>query len=85
MSDAIYVFNGKDITMNVCMQIRAVIDVLQDRLGIDFIEAIDRFYTLKTYLTLQQVENGLWAETQEYIADRFMEESDGNPQKVKPV
>lgn len=85
MSDAIYVFNGKDITMNVCIQIRAVIDVLQDRLGIDFIEAIDRFYTLKTYLTLQQVENGLWAETPEYIADRFMEESDGNPQKVKPV
>lgn len=31
MSDAIYVFNGKDIIMNVCIQIRAVIDVLQDR------------------------------------------------------
>lgn len=77
MSEAIYVFNGKDITMNVCIQIRAVIDVLQDRLGIDFIEAIDRFYTSKTYLTLQQVENGLWAESPEYIADRFMEEADG--------
>lgn len=44
---------------------------------IDFIEAIDRFYTSKTYLTLQQVENGLWAESPEYIADRFMEEADG--------
>lgn len=42
---------------------------------IDFIEAIDRFYTSKTYLTLQQVENGLWAESPEYIADRFMEET----------
>lgn len=27
MSDVIYTFNGKDITMNVCFQIRAVVDI----------------------------------------------------------
>lgn len=72
MSDVIYTFNGKDITMNVCIQIRAVVDVLQERLGIDFVEAIDRFYNSDTYATLQNTQNGLWAE---YIADRFMEEN----------
>lgn len=74
MSDVIYTFNGKDITMNVCIQIRAVLDILQEKMKIDFIEAIDRFYTSETYSILQNTENGLWAESPEYIADRFFEE-----------
>ncbi|OPJ63176.1 hypothetical protein [Clostridium oryzae] len=78
MSDVIYTFNGKDITMNVCIQIRAVIDVLQERLNIDFVEAIDQFYNSETYSTLQNTENGLWAESPEYIADRFFEETSVN-------
>lgn len=36
MSDIIYTFNGKDITMNVCIQIRAVVDIMQEQLGIDY-------------------------------------------------
>ena len=74
MSDVIYTFNGKDITMNVCIQIRAVLDILQEQLRIDFVEAVDRFYISETYLTLQNTENGLWAESPEYIADRYFEE-----------
>lgn len=74
MSDVIYTFNGKDITMNVCIQIRAVLDVLQEHMKIDFIEAVDQFYTSETYVTLQNTENGLWAESPEYIADKFFEE-----------
>ena len=73
--DEIYVFNGKNITMNVCIQIRAVLDVLQERLNISFWEALDMFYKSDTYETLRNVENGFWAESAEYIADRFMEES----------
>ena len=38
MSDIIYTFNGKDITMNGCIQIRAVVDIMQEQLGIDFEE-----------------------------------------------
>ena len=75
MSDVIYTFNGKDITMNMCIQIRAVVDVLQERLMIDFVEAVDRFYQSDTYATLRNTENGLWAESAEYIADRYMEET----------
>ncbi len=74
MNDVIYVFNGKDITMNVCIQIRAVVDVIQERQNIDFVEAVDRFYNSGTYEILRNVENGLWAEAPEYIADKFMEE-----------
>ncbi|MGN0407104.1 MAG: hypothetical protein ACI4EJ_02490 [Bacteroides sp.] len=74
MNKVIYTFNGKDITMNVCIQIRAVLDILQKELDIDFVEAVDRFYKSKTYAKLRETENGLWAESAEYIADRFFEE-----------
>lgn len=74
MKDEIYVFNGKNITMNVCIQIRDVVDVLQERLGIDFKEAVNRFYHSETYATLQDVRNGFWAESAEFIADRYMDE-----------
>ncbi len=40
MSDAIYTFNGKDITLNICIQIRAVVNELQKRLNISFYEKI---------------------------------------------
>lgn len=74
MNDIIYTFNGKNITMNVCIQIRAVLDILQEQLKIDFIEAVNRFYVSETYTILQNTENGLWVESPGYIADRFFEE-----------
>lgn len=74
MSDAIYFFRGKDITMNVCIQIRAVVDLLQEKMGITFEEAIMRFYHSETYTILQETENALWAESAEYIVDRYLEE-----------
>ena len=30
MSEVIYTFNGKDITMNMCIQIRAVVNILME-------------------------------------------------------
>lgn len=74
MSDVIYTFNGKDITMNVCIQIRAVVDIMQEQLGIDFKEAVMRFYKSQTYITLQNTENAFGAESAEYIAERYFEE-----------
>ena len=75
MNEALYTFNGKDITMNVFLQIRAVIDIMQEQMNIDFIEAMQKFYSSDTYKTLQNTENGLWAESAEYIADRYFEET----------
>lgn len=44
---------------------------------ISFEEAVLRFYKSETYKTLQETENGLWAESAEYIADRYYEEIAG--------
>ena len=74
MSDAIYSFHGKDITMNVCIQIREVVDLLQEKMSISFEEAIMRFYHSETYKILQETENALWAESAEYIVDRYLDE-----------
>lgn len=74
MNDAVYIFNGKDITMNVCIQIRAVVNILMDKYNISFEEAMMLFYSSDTYDVLRNVENGFWAESAEYIADRFIEE-----------
>ena len=70
----IYYFNGQDITMNVCIQIHRVINLIQEQEKIDFEEATGKFYRSQTYKTLTQVENGLWAENAEYILDRYNEE-----------
>lgn len=74
MISGIYFFNGKDITMNMVIQIRAILDELQDRLDITFTEAVRRFYNSKTYVILQNTENGLWAESAQFIVDEYFEE-----------
>ena len=61
--------------MNVCIQIRDVLKLLQQHFHISFEEAVLRFYKSETYKTLQETENGLWAESAEYIADRYYEEN----------
>lgn len=76
MTDKIYEFQGKDITLNVFIQIRAVVDELQKRLKIPFEEAMMLFYHSETYKTLQQTENALWAESAEYITDQVLREQD---------
>ncbi len=69
----IYTFKGKDITMNVFLQIRAVVDIIKTTQNIDFVEALGKFYNSGTYKTLRNTDNGLWAESAEYIADCFFE------------
>ena len=76
MPEKIYSFKGKDITMNVCIQIRDVLKLLQERFHISFEEAVLRFYKSETYKTLQETENCLWAESAEYIADRYYDEQE---------
>ena len=78
MPEMIYSFNGKDITMNVCIQIRDVLKLLQQHYHISFEKAALKFYKSETYKTLEETENGLWAESAEYIADRYYEEVESN-------
>ena len=74
MNDEIYMFNGKNITMNVCLQICDVVHLIQNLYHVSFEEAVAMFYRSNTYKTLQNTENGLWAESAEYILDCFTEE-----------
>ena len=57
-----YFFNNKDITMNLCIQIRDVIDIIKEREHLSFQEAAGAFYHSKTYQALQNTENTLWAQ-----------------------
>lgn len=54
--EVIYTFNGKDITMNVLIQIRAVIKIIQKKLKLSFEDAMGLFYNSKTYEILQNTE-----------------------------
>ena len=67
-------FNGKDITMNICIQIRDVIDIIKEREDLSFPDAAMTFYHSKTYKALQNTENALSVESAGYIADRYYEE-----------
>ena len=78
MIEGKYFFNGKDITMNICIQIRDVIDIIKERSKLSFTEAAGAFYHSQTYKVLQNTENTLWAESAGYIADCFYEEIANN-------
>lgn len=74
MNDNKYLFNGKDISMNIYIQIRAVVNIIMDRTKKTFIDSVSDFYNSETYKELQQTENGFWAESPDYIADEFFRE-----------
>lgn len=74
MNDNKYLFNGKDISMNVYIQIRAVVNIIMDRTKKSFMDSVSDFYNSETYKELQQTENGFWAESPDYIADEFFRE-----------
>ena len=69
-----YFFNGKDIPMNIYIQIRDVVDIIKEKSHLSFQDALVAFYYSKTYKALQNTENTLWAESAGYIADRYYEE-----------
>ena len=74
MTDPLYTFNGKDITWVVCIQMRDVTKIIMKELNINFFDAAELFYPSQICEDLTQVDNGLWAESTPYIADRFFEE-----------
>ena len=53
MSDKKYLFNGKDISINVYVQIRTVVNVIMERTQKTFMEAVEIFYDSETYKQLQ--------------------------------
>jgi hypothetical protein len=78
MNDAIYKYNGKDITFNVCIQIRDVISIIAKKENLSFPDAAAVFYKSETIKDLKNTFNALWAESADFIADRFYEEKQEN-------
>lgn len=44
-----YFFNGKDISMNLYIQIRDVVDIIMEKSNLSFPDAMGKFYHSKTY------------------------------------
>lgn len=70
----IYVFNGKDITLTICLLLRSICRIIADEKKISFFAALMEFYPSETCQDFQRVENGFWMESPEFIADRYFEE-----------
>ena len=49
-----YFFNGKDISMNLYIQIRDVVDIIMEKSHLSFPDAMGKFYHSKTYKALQK-------------------------------
>lgn len=70
----LFTFNGKDITMNVCLSVLEVTREIAKRKNISFEEANMLFAESKTCALLHEPETALWSESADFIADRFEKE-----------
>lgn len=74
MPENLFTYNGKDVTMNVCLSVLEVAREIARRRNISFEDANLLFSKSNTCKLLHKPENALWAESAGYIADRFDEE-----------
>lgn len=70
----IYFYAGSDVTMNVCLSVLEVVRFVSKKYSVSFDKAALMFYRSKTSEILHNSENGLWAESPEFIANMFYEE-----------
>lgn len=70
----LFTYNGKDVTMNVCLSVLEVTREIARRKNISFEDACLLFSKSKTCILLHTPENALWSESADFIADKFDEE-----------
>jgi hypothetical protein len=66
-----YTYNGQDITTDMMFKIEHIVNILAEREKKKFDKSFAEFLVSKTYKTLQQTDNLLWAESSEFIADEY--------------
>ena len=71
----LFTFNGKDITMNICLSVLEVTREIARRKNISFEDACLLFAKSQTCQLLHTPENTLWSESADFIADRFDNEN----------
>lgn len=67
----LFTYNGKDITMNVCLSVLEVTREIAKRKSISFEDASLLFSKSKICSLLHNPETALWSESADYIADKF--------------
>ncbi|MDR1807638.1 MAG: hypothetical protein LBR33_06980 [Propionibacteriaceae bacterium] len=74
MSEDRLVYKGQDVTLDVTLKIEHVVRIIAESEQIDFDDAYARFAESRAYAALQKPTSLMWAESAEYIADRYFEQ-----------
>jgi hypothetical protein len=83
VSDERITYKGQDITLDVDMRIAQVVEIIAATDNIGFDDAYRRFTGSAAHAALRQPSTLMWAESAEYIADRYFdspsESAEGGP------
>jgi len=71
-------YKDQDVTVDIAMRIENVVRIVAQQQGLAFDQAYRHFTMAHTYEALQNTDSLMWAESAEYIADRYFEETDQN-------
>lgn len=65
------IYNGQDITDNIMRKEKAVIKLYAKQKRTSYRVAARTYYRSKLYYVIRDVENGLWAQSEYYIMERY--------------
>jgi hypothetical protein len=74
MSENRLIYKGEDITMDVTFKIESIVRLIAEHHHLAFDEAYTKFVSTRTYKALQNPATLMWAESAEYISERYDEE-----------
>ncbi|MDR1212925.1 MAG: hypothetical protein LBK54_02330 [Propionibacteriaceae bacterium] len=77
MSEDRLVYKGQDVTLDVTFKIEHVVRIVAEQRQMTFDDAYASFVGTHAYEALQRPNSLMWAESAEYIADRYFEEASG--------
>jgi hypothetical protein len=69
------IYKGQDISLDLILSTGKVVEIIASAEQTSFDQAYRRFLASKTYAALQKPTTLMWAESAEYIADRYFEET----------
>ena len=75
MSGEQLLYNGQDVTLDITLKIEQVVRIIAEQRQSSFDDAYRSFIKTNTYRALQDTSSLMWAESAEYIANRYFEET----------
>ena len=74
MSNERLIYKGQDITVDVTLKIEQIVAMIAAQRMMAFDDAYASFTDTRTYDALQNPDSLMWAESAEFIVDRYDEE-----------